>query len=70
MDSKRKASRIFNNNPQVGSIRRRPNKIWWNCAQTDIKKERKKEEKEEGKEEEEEEEKKEKKKKNNNNNLK
>jgi hypothetical protein len=53
MDSKRKASQTFNNNPQGSSIRGRPNNRWWNCAQTDIKKERKKEEKEEEEEEEE-----------------
>jgi len=38
MDSKRKASQAFNDNRQGSRLRGRPNKRWWNCAQTDIKK--------------------------------
>ena len=38
MDSKRKVSQAFDNNPQGRRLRGRPNKRWWNCVQTDIKK--------------------------------
>jgi hypothetical protein len=32
MDSKRKVSQSFNNNPQWSGLRGRPNKRWWNCV--------------------------------------
>ena len=38
MDRKRQVSQVFNNNPQGSRVRGRPNKRWWNCVQTDIKK--------------------------------
>jgi hypothetical protein len=38
MDRKRKVSQAFNNNPQGSRLRGRPNKRWWNCVLTDIKK--------------------------------
>jgi len=37
LDSKRKVSQAFNNNPQGSGLRGRPNKRWWNCVQTDSK---------------------------------
>ena len=37
MDSKRKVSQVFNNNPQGSRLRGRP-KNRWNCVQTDISK--------------------------------
>jgi len=36
MDSKRKVSHVFNNNPQGGRLTGRPKNRWWNCVQTDI----------------------------------
>jgi len=36
MDSKRKVSQVFNNNPQGHRLRGRPKNRWWNCVQTDI----------------------------------
>jgi hypothetical protein len=38
MDSKRKVSKVFNNNPRGSRLRGRPRNRWWNCVQTDIKK--------------------------------
>ena len=38
MDSKRKVSQVFNNNPQGSRLRGRPKNRWWNCVQTDINK--------------------------------
>jgi hypothetical protein len=38
MDSKRKVSQIFNNNPQGSRLRERPKNRWWNCVQTDFNK--------------------------------
>ena len=38
MGSKRKVSKVFNNNPQGSRLRGRPKHRWWNCVQTDIKK--------------------------------
>ena len=31
MDSKRKASQVFNNNPQGSRLRGQPKSRWWNC---------------------------------------
>jgi hypothetical protein len=36
MDSKRKVSQVFNNNPQGSQLRGWPKDRWWNCVQTDI----------------------------------
>jgi len=36
MDSKRKVSQVFNNNPKGHRLRGRPKNRWWNCVQTDI----------------------------------
>jgi hypothetical protein len=36
MDSKRKVSHVFNNNPQGGRLKGRPKNRWSNFAQTDI----------------------------------
>jgi len=36
MDSKRKISEVFNNNPQGSRLKGQSKNIWWNCAQTDI----------------------------------
>ena len=36
MDSKRKISQVFDNNPQGSRIRGRPKNRWWNCVQTDM----------------------------------
>jgi hypothetical protein len=36
MDTKRKVSQVFNNNPQGYRLRGRPKNRWWNCVQTDI----------------------------------
>jgi hypothetical protein len=36
MDSKTKASTVFNNNPQGSRLRGRPKIRWWNCVHTDI----------------------------------
>jgi len=36
MDSKRKVSKILNNNPQRSRLRGRPHNRWWNCVQIDI----------------------------------
>ena len=36
MDSKRKISQVFDNNPQGSRIRGRPKNKWWNCVQTDM----------------------------------
>jgi len=36
MDSKRKVSQVFNNNPQGSRLRGRPKDRWWSCVQTDI----------------------------------
>ena len=33
MDSKRKGSQVFNNNPQRSRLRGRPKNRWWNCVQ-------------------------------------
>jgi hypothetical protein len=33
MDSKRKVSQVFNNNPQGSQLRGRPKNRWWNCVQ-------------------------------------
>ena len=33
MDSKRKVSQVFNNNPQGSRLRGRPKNRWWNCVQ-------------------------------------
>ena len=38
MDSKRKVSQEFNNNPQGNRLRGRPKSRWWKCVQTDINK--------------------------------
>ena len=38
MDSKRKLSQVFNNNPQGSRLRERPKDRWWKCVQTDINK--------------------------------
>ena len=38
MDSKRKVSKVFNNNPQRNQLTGWPNNKWWNCVQTDINK--------------------------------
>jgi hypothetical protein len=38
MDSTRKVSQAFNNNPQGSRLRGRPSKRWRNCVRTDIKK--------------------------------
>jgi hypothetical protein len=38
MDSKRKVSQVFNNNPQGSRPRGRPKNRWWSCVQTDINK--------------------------------
>jgi hypothetical protein len=32
MDSKRKVSQVFNNNPQGSRLRGRPKNRWWNCV--------------------------------------
>jgi len=32
MDSKRKVSQVFNNNPQGSRLRGRPKNGWWNCV--------------------------------------
>jgi hypothetical protein len=34
MDSKRKVSEVFNNNPEGSRLRGRPKIRWWNCVQT------------------------------------
>jgi hypothetical protein len=36
MDSKRKVSQVFYNNPQGHRLRGKPKNRWWNCVQTDI----------------------------------
>jgi len=36
MDSKRKISQVFNNNPQGRRLIGRTKDRWWNCVQTDI----------------------------------
>jgi hypothetical protein len=36
MDSERKVSQVFHNNPQGSRLRGRPKSRWRNCAQTDI----------------------------------
>jgi hypothetical protein len=36
MDSKRKVSHVFKDNPQGGRLRKRPKNRWWNFVQTDI----------------------------------
>ena len=38
MDSERKVSQVFNNNPQGCRLRGRPKNRWWNCVQTGINK--------------------------------
>jgi hypothetical protein len=38
MDSKRKVSQVFNNNPQRSPLRGRSKNRWWNCVYTDINK--------------------------------
>ena len=38
MDSKMKASQVYNNNPQGSQLRGRPKNRWWNNVQTDINK--------------------------------
>jgi hypothetical protein len=38
MDTERKVSQIFNNNPQVSRQRGQPKIIWCHCVQTDINK--------------------------------
>jgi hypothetical protein len=38
IDSKRKISQVFNNNPQGSLLCRRPKSRWWNCVQADINK--------------------------------
>jgi hypothetical protein len=38
MDSERKVSEVFNNNPQGSRIRGRSKNRWWNCVQTAINK--------------------------------
>jgi len=38
MDSRRRVSEVFNNNPQGSRLRGRPKNRWWNCVQTDINK--------------------------------
>ena len=37
MNSRRKVSQVFNNNPHGGRLRGRPKSGWWNFVQTDIK---------------------------------
>ena len=36
VDSARKVSQVFNNNPEVSRLRGRPKNRWLNCVQTDI----------------------------------
>jgi hypothetical protein len=36
MDSKRKVSQVFNNNPQGGGLKGQPKSRWWNCVQTHV----------------------------------
>ena len=38
MESKRKVSQIFNNNPEGSRLNGRSKNRWWNCVQTDINK--------------------------------
>jgi len=32
MDSRRKVSQVFSNNPQGSRLRRQPKNRWWNCV--------------------------------------